>query len=136
MKNFYLVNTTTTSDSRDYTFSVTLNKEHRIYQGHFPQQPVVPGVCMIQMIRELAEQAAGRTLMYSGISNIKFLSVVDPTINSNLIIKLALDPVEDGGYSVKASIEFTDKTVLSLKGNLSAIKTSSEIDFSATDKVQ
>jgi len=136
MKNFYLVNATTTSNSSDYTFAVTLNKEHRIYQGHFPQQPVVPGVCMIQMIRELAEQATGRTLMYSGISNIKFLSVVDPTINSNLIIKLALDHIEDGGYSVKASIELTDETFLSLKGNLSAIKTSSEIDFSAIDKVQ
>jgi 3-hydroxyacyl-[acyl-carrier-protein] dehydratase len=91
---------------------------------------------MIQMIRELAEQVTARTLMYSGISNIKFLSVVDPTINSNLIIKLALDPVENGGYSVKASIEFADKTFLSLKGNLSSIKTSSEINFSATDKAQ
>ena len=32
-----------------------LNPAHRVFEGHFPGQPVVPGVCMVQMIKEILE---------------------------------------------------------------------------------
>ena len=34
-------------------FNVILNPDHLIYKAHFPGQPVTPGVCILQMIREL-----------------------------------------------------------------------------------
>jgi 3-hydroxyacyl-[acyl-carrier-protein] dehydratase len=143
MKDFYTVTPITVKDNREYTFGVLLNKTHRIYQGHFPQQPVVPGVCMMLMIRELAEKAVGRNLMFKELSNIKFLSLVDPAINNELIIKLILDSIEAGVYNVKASIEFADKIFLTIKGNLSAIiicpttgGTSSGADSSVVDNLE
>jgi len=134
MKNFYSVTPIVSKDSFDFTFGILLNREHRIYAGHFPQQPVVPGVCMILMIRELAEKALSSNLMFSDISNIKFLSLVNPSINNELMVKLALGSTEKGFYSVKASIEFADRVFLSLRGTLSPIKTSSDADFSINDK--
>lgn len=132
MNTFYTVTQTVTVSSSDYIFSVVLNTIHRIYEGHFPQQPVVPGVCMIQMIREVAEKVTGQALMFSSITNIKFLALVVPTVNSQLTIKLSLDKIDDG-FSAKASVESGDKTFLSLKGNLSAVKTCSDANFSAVD---
>jgi 3-hydroxyacyl-[acyl-carrier-protein] dehydratase len=123
MKDFYTVTSITTKDNREYTFGVSLNKTHRIYQGHFPQQPVVPGVCMMLMTREIAEKAMGCNLMYKEVSNIKFMSLVDPAINNELTIKLTIDSIETGGYNVKASIEFVDKIFFTIKGSLSDIIT-------------
>jgi 3-hydroxyacyl-[acyl-carrier-protein] dehydratase len=134
MKDFYTVTPITAKDNCEYTFGVLLNKTHRIYQGHFPQQPVVPGVCMVMIIRELAESVAGHKLMFSKLNNIKFLSLVDPTINQELIIKISLETAEPG-YSVKASIEFADKIFLTLKGNLTGINTSTDTS-SAFDNLE
>jgi 3-hydroxyacyl-[acyl-carrier-protein] dehydratase len=136
MKNFYSITPIVSKDNSDFTFGILLNREHRIYAGHFPQQPVVPGVCMILMIRELAEKALGNNLMFSDISNIKFLSLVNPSINNELMVKLTLGSTETGFYSVKASVEFADRVFLTLKGILTPIKTSSVADFSGTDKFE
>jgi 3-hydroxyacyl-[acyl-carrier-protein] dehydratase len=35
---------------------IEINAEHNIFEGHFPGQPVVPGVCQMQMIKEILEQ--------------------------------------------------------------------------------
>jgi 3-hydroxyacyl-[acyl-carrier-protein] dehydratase len=136
MKKFYTVTQIANKDSSDLVFGILLNKEHRIYEGHFPQQPVVPGVCMTLMIRELAEEAVGSNFMFSEISNIKFLAIVNPMVNTELLIKLKVDLLETGSYSVKASVEFADRIFLTLKGKLSTIKTSSDIDFSMIDKFE
>ena len=131
MKDFYSATPINAIDNHEYTFAVVLNKKHRVYDGHFPQHPVVPGVCMILMIRELVEKAVGGNLMFAGISNIKFLSLVDPAMNHELSIRLTIDPIEADGYNIKASIEFAGKVFLSLKGSLSAIITCA--DASAID---
>ncbi len=58
-----------------YRFSMELNPAHPVYEGHFPGNPVVPGVCQLQMISELLsliKESAVR-LIYS--DNVKFLSI-------------------------------------------------------------
>lgn len=53
-------------------------------QGHFPGNPVVPGVILCEILAQsacilLAEQmAAGRTPMYTGLNNVRFKSPVRP----------------------------------------------------------
>jgi len=46
---------------------IFINKEHEIFKGHFPNNPVMPGVCMIQIIKELTEKeikfSLSRTLL-------------------------------------------------------------------------
>lgn len=34
--------------------TVLLHADHAIFRGHFPGQPVLPGVCMMEMIAEIA----------------------------------------------------------------------------------
>src|ERR1700709_205835 len=61
-----------------------LNPEHEIFLGHFPGQPVVPGVCMMQIVKEMLEAATSRTLrLHTGL-DLKFLSVIDPRVNSTI----------------------------------------------------
>ena len=56
LNDFYTINKQTDQDGI-ITSSITLNLNHPIYKGHFPQQPVVPGVCMMQMMAELVGEA-------------------------------------------------------------------------------
>ena len=37
-------------------FNIIILEDSPIFKGHFPEYPVVPGVCLMQIIKELAEK--------------------------------------------------------------------------------
>jgi len=93
-----------------------LNAAHRIFKGHFPGQPVVPGVCMVQIIKEMLEAALGKTLQLRKADHIKFLAVIDPRKSIDIDAAIRYTCSEDH-YEVTASL-FKDETVyLKLRGN-------------------
>lgn len=48
------------------------------FKGHFPDRPVLPGVCQILAISVFAGRAIGRNLRLGEIAKAKFLSVIEP----------------------------------------------------------
>jgi 3-hydroxyacyl-[acyl-carrier-protein] dehydratase len=75
---------------------VRLDPGHRIYHGHFPGNPVVPGVCQVQMAREVLESVMNVKGMLVSGDNIKFLNIIDPAEHPVLTIDYTIkDPVGD-----------------------------------------
>ncbi len=72
---------------------VKLHAAHDVFKGHFPGNPIMPGVCMIQMIKELTEEAVGKELFLSIASNVKFMAKISPVENE--VIDLTLTITED-----------------------------------------
>ena len=56
LENFYKIIHRKEREDGKREIEIELNPGHALYQGHFPGQPVVPGVCTLQMIKESAEQ--------------------------------------------------------------------------------
>ena len=73
--------------------SVLLRPDHPIFLGHFPGQPVLPGVCMMEMITEITGEQLKNTFRISGSPLVKFLHMIDPEKNPviNLEIKYQQD---------------------------------------------
>lgn len=69
---------------------IHLNNAHNIFKGHFPGNPVMPGVCMIQIIKELTETATGKNLFLTVSSNIKFMALINPDKNPDLAVALTI----------------------------------------------
>ena len=59
-------------------YQILLDKNHFIYKDHFPNEPITPGVCIIQIAKELLEDYLHEEYEISYIKNIKFLSVLSP----------------------------------------------------------
>lgn len=55
-----------------------LNAAHPIYQMHFPNHPITPGVCLVQMLGELLESKTGLRLELGRIVNLKFVHALSP----------------------------------------------------------
>ncbi len=100
-----------------YHFSVKLNADHPVYTGHFPGQPVVPGVCQIGMVRELASAVTGKNLRLVAADNIKFLAMIQPEVNGILGVELSIGEKEGDACDVSAVISATDKIFLKFRGN-------------------
>jgi len=99
---------------------VTLNKDHEIFEGHFPGNPVMPGVCMIQMIKELTERATEKNLFLSTCSNIKFMAIIDPEKNRSLSLKINFSEI-DGNIKVKNTVSYGDTLALKLNATFKII---------------
>ncbi len=100
-------------EDRTVKATLQLNKDHRVFEGHFPGNPVMPGVCMIQIIKELTEKALEKKLFLSVASNVKFMAIINPEKNG--IIQLVLDITEeDAIVKVKNTTSFEDTVALKL----------------------
>jgi 3-hydroxyacyl-[acyl-carrier-protein] dehydratase len=93
---------------------IELNKDHEIFQGHFPGQPVVPGVCMVQIIKEFTQDALGKKMRLTESDNIKFLSVIDPNQHPRTNVSLTI--ISSGHLAaVNASLSFGEVTFFKIK---------------------
>lgn len=98
------------------TATVRLNKDHDVFKGHFPGNPVMPGVCMIQMVKELTEKSIGKTLFLNVSTNIKFMAIINPEIHPILNVDLYISEV---GEQIKVKNSTSFGNTLALKLNAS-----------------
>ena len=117
LTDFYQTTYCTLTDGT-LTATVLLNAQHDIFKGHFPNNPVTPGVCMLQIFRELVEQSIHKKLFIKECSNVKFMALINPETHSELAITITLHPFE-GGYKMKASAQFENTTALKVTAVLS-----------------
>lgn len=107
-------------DEQEVNATIQLNKDHDIFKGHFPGNPVMPGVCMIQIIKELTEKATAKKLFLSVSSNIKFMALINPEVNA--ILKLSISVSEEGELiKIKNTSSFEDTVALKLSATFKQI---------------
>jgi 3-hydroxymyristoyl/3-hydroxydecanoyl-(acyl carrier protein) dehydratase len=59
-------------------FVLALEPDHLVFQGHFPGNPILPGVVQVDWAIRLGTQAFGPLGDFQGISNLKFMSIIQP----------------------------------------------------------
>lgn len=95
--------------------TITLNPAHDIFKGHFPGNPVVPGVCMMQIIKEVLEDHLGKKLQLIKADNIKFLSFMDPNQHGQVGLEIKVNVI-DGMIKVDAQLVNEGIVFLKFKG--------------------
>jgi 3-hydroxyacyl-[acyl-carrier-protein] dehydratase len=100
------------------SFELHLNPECFIYKAHFPGQPITPGVCIVQMGKELLEEMTGKALDIVFVKNVKFLSVLAPQEADGLQLTISKVAWSDNGQEIKAQITVTTATETKAKISL------------------
>jgi 3-hydroxyacyl-[acyl-carrier-protein] dehydratase len=97
-------------------FRIALDPAHGIYQGHFPDNPVVPGVCQVEMIRELLGIWISGEVRLLKADNIKYLSMINPLENGHLQVDLERKEKGNGMVDISAMISSGATIFLKFKG--------------------
>ena len=100
-------------------FRIRLNPEHEIYQGHFPEKAVSPGVCNLQIMKECAERIVGKELTIKTMAQCKMPAMITPDGTPELTVSVVVSETE-GGYQMTASIVNESTTYITFKGILTA----------------
>lgn len=114
LQDFYQIESFIESDANKYVANISLNPAHAIFKGHFPNNPVTPGVCMMQIIKDLTEQVVKRSLFLSRSSNVKFMALINPEENPKLALQLEILDDGNGQIKVKNVTTFGDTVALKL----------------------
>jgi 3-hydroxyacyl-[acyl-carrier-protein] dehydratase len=97
-------------------FTIELNSGHPIFDGHFPGNPVVPGVCLTEIIRELTGHIYGQSLDLVAANYIKFISLVKPSEYPRISIEIKINQQDSPEIQAESTI-FADNIVfLKFKG--------------------
>ncbi len=95
-----------------YRAEVELSADHPIYKGHFPNQPVVPGVCTMRVVRELTARAVGCAIWFDTIREAKFVSALIPCEGLRITVEATL-----GEQTLRAVVRRDEQVVLKLQAS-------------------
>lgn len=91
-------------ENDSFKIILELNAIHKIFEGHFPGQPVVPGACMLQMVKEVTENILSKKIQLTKADNVKFLQLINPNEHRTLQMDLTVHISEDRIANVFANL--------------------------------
>jgi len=117
-KLFYIKNIKKNEDSSFVEALVELNAKHEVFEGHFPGNPVLPGVCVIDIIKTIVSQVLSCKAKLTHAQNIKYQHPIVPSEYHLLVLAYQIN-LEDNNYNVKVEVSNGTKKFCSFKGTFS-----------------
>ncbi len=114
LKDFYKVRSLEKTANSKYSAVIYVNAQHDIFKGHFPDKPTMPGVCMLQIIKELTEQITGSSLFLQTVSMVKFTALINPFETPELLLEMDITTTADNLIKVKNASYFGETLALKL----------------------
>lgn len=109
---FYTIEGQTLTE-KGFQAAVNLNAEHIIFKAHFPNNPITPGVCLLQIAKELLEQQLHQKLFAKSIKNLKFLQPVSP--QTGVLVFFNIDYTYDSEQQISTTISIVKNATLVAK---------------------
>ena len=116
IKDYYTINEIVQKEGATL-FHISLCPDSIVYEGHFPGEPVSPGVCNIQMIKECAEQVAGKSLLLNNLQQCRLTTLMTPVQHPQVEVNIHLEEKGDA-YKLKATLGKGEEVYLDLKAEL------------------
>ncbi|WP_395047321.1 3-hydroxyacyl-ACP dehydratase [Flavobacterium sp.] len=114
LKDFYKVISLEKNDSQKHLAIIFVNEKHEVFKGHFPGNPIMPGVCMMQIIKEITEQITESSLIMQNLTNVKFMALINPEVTPELRLELDITTTDDDLIKVKNITYFNETVALKL----------------------
>ncbi len=98
---FYTVKSLTV-DGGNIQANLLLNADHAIFKGHFPGNPVTPGVVQLEILGEVLSDVLDQKVNLKTMGNCKFLAILNPAVNSEIEVKISHSLTEENTHKVAA----------------------------------
>ncbi len=101
MEDFFKILSKEQKADGTYVYKLVLNKEHKVFKGHFPGKPVTPGIMSIMTVRECVEDAL--SIGATRLASIKDAVYFAPIIPDGTALKVSF--TVDENLNVQAKID-------------------------------
>lgn len=125
LNSLYIINEVSDEKNHPIYATITLNRDHSIFEGHFPGQPIVPGVCLMNMVTDTVSIIKSSPYFLKSSSSIKFINPLDPLLTQKIRIELTVRVEDENGLDADAVLSSNEHVYLKLKGRFEALKNNS-----------
>ena len=87
LDNLYYVVNRHLVDDEQWRLMIKFNTSHPVFDGHFPDHPIVPGACLVQIAQELTSVLRQEPIRFAKISNLKFRQPIVPSMEVVFVIQ-------------------------------------------------
>ena len=108
-------------NSSKFSAIIELNPAHEIFHGHFPENPILPGVCMVQILKEILINYSNSNLILRKAGSIKYLSFIDPQVNNIINFNIEINKTEIGDISCNAMLNSGSVIFCRFKGEFKVV---------------
>lgn len=123
LNNLYTLSFVELSETKDrISAQVVLNAEHPLFTGHFPGNPILPGVCTVQIIREILENTTGREYRLTRADSIKYQGFINPSVTPELRFDLTIKNIEPERVGCSATVSAGGNALCSFRGEYVTVK--------------
>ena len=67
--------------------TIQINPDHKIFNGHFPDNQVVPGVAQLEILRQILSSALQKKIMLVAAKDIKYMNPMLPEPMSDIMLE-------------------------------------------------
>lgn len=115
---YFKITDCTKEEGQGATYTVSLLSDCKVYDGHFPGEPVCPGVCNIQTVKECAQLLVGeQSLRIQSVKRCRFKALMTPMAVSQVNISINATK-HDKGYTVTARIYDAQTEYMDFNGEM------------------
>lgn len=106
---WHLLNNVTRSDKNEISADIQVPSDSPWFSGHFPGEPILPGVAQIRMVFDTISSARNGEMSVSSVRRVRFKQIIRPDDQ----IKIIASPLvqNDDAYSFRIAVK--DETVCS-----------------------
>lgn len=119
--DYYTVSHLAVADGH-ITAQIKIDAAHDIFRGHFPDMPILPGVCQVQIITKVLAQAVEQTLSLHKADNIKFLAMMDPSRDPEIALEINIKSQTDDEIGATATMSNAGNTIIKFSGRFEKVK--------------
>jgi len=112
---FYQINSLTFEDNV-LEAMISIDPKHRIYEGHFPNNPVTPGVVQLELVKEILGTHFNKTVQLKSLATSKFLAVLNPVNTPDATFKMTVAEQEDKTWKVSGQLSTSEGVCLKFSG--------------------
>ena len=99
---WYSLNKLKRSASGEVSASVEITQDSPWFSGHFPGEPILPGIAQLGMVFDAISQSSNQSLKISSVSRVRFKQIVRP--NDRLEIMATPMEKDSGAYSFRMMV--------------------------------
>lgn len=96
--------------------SISIHADHSIYEGHFPNNPVTPGVVQLELVKEILGTHFNKTIQLKTLATSKFLAVLNPVNTPEATFKMTVVEQEDQSLKVSGQLSTAEGVCLKFSG--------------------
>jgi len=84
---WYVINNTDDSRTDELSVDIQVPPESSWFSGHFPGEPILPGIAQLGMVFDAIKRWAGQDFKLTGIRRVRFKLVIRPDDPLRLTVK-------------------------------------------------